>query len=243
MLFFTIATLLSNIFRFDVFSVKESLKSIPNWLYIVVMTLLEGSGILVGTIIGLKLLHQRKTIAASIFGSSFGYSALMMVIPVILFLVFGVNNNFNMNKHVYGLLVIVCTLLYCIIEEYGWRGYLQEELQDLKPWKKYTLIGFMWYIWHLPFLSETSLMSNLLFLAGLILGSWGIGQVVISTRSVSASACFHLIIQILLYNSLIKNGINQNQKVIIIIVCVVLWVFILKKWEKEDKLKASKQRI
>lgn len=239
LLFFIIATVVSNIFRFDVFSTKETLKNLPDWIYIILITLLEGSGILVATIIGLKLISKRNAIPASLFGTSFRYSFAMMAVPLILFTVFGIHNSFNMNNHVYAFLASTCTLLYCIIEEYGWRGYLQSELDNVKPWKKYILIGLIWYTWHLPFLSETDLMSNLLFLAGLILGSWGIGQVVISTRSVGACACFHLIVQILLYNSLIKNGISQNHKFIIIIVCIALWILIIKKWEKELKNKVQ----
>lgn len=230
-LFFVIATVLSNLFRFDVFSLKENLKTLPEWIYIILITLLEGSGVLVGTVIAFCFLYKRKKSDATLFGTSPLYSILMMIIPVILFSVIGIKSSTNMDKHFYGFLAILCTLVYCIIEEYGWRGYLQGELQDLKPWKKYILIGLIWYSWHLPFLKEPSILSNLLFLGGLILGSWGIGQVVISTRSICASACFHLLVQVLLYNSLIKNGIDPNKKWIIIAVCITLWILLIKRWE------------
>ncbi|KXH79172.1 CPBP family intramembrane glutamic endopeptidase [Chryseobacterium kwangjuense] len=234
-LFFVIATVLSNLFRFDVFSLKENLQTLPEWMYIILITLLEGSGILVGTVIAFCFFYKRKESDATLFGSSPGYSILMMTVPVILFTIIGVSNSINMSSHFYGFFTILCTLVYCIIEEYGWRGYLQGELQDLKPWKKYILIGLIWYIWHLPFLTETNILNNLLFLGGLILGSWGIGQVVISTRSICACACFHLLVQILLYNSLIKNGIDPKQKQIIIGVCIILWILIIKRWERANK--------
>lgn len=233
-LFFIIAIVISNIFRFDVFSLKENMKNLPGWLYILINTFLEGSGVFLGTIIGLKLLSKTKTVSSSFFGSSIKYSLTMAFLPVILFTAIGVKNSFEMNKHLYGFVAGFCTFLYCIIEEYGWRGYLQEELQDLKAWKKYTLIGSIWYIWHLSFLTEADLMSNLMFLLGLILGSWGIGQVMISTKSVTACACFHLIVQIALYNSLIKNGLEGYQKLIIIVACVAFWLIIIKKWEKRN---------
>ena len=120
------------------------------------------------------------------------------------------------------------------MEEWGWRGYLQEELKNLKIWLKYLIIGFVWYIWHLSFLTEASVGDNLFFLAMMFFGSWGIGQVAEITKSILASACFHLIIQIMMFNALIKNGIDGTEKLIILGVSVSLWFVIIKKWEKEN---------
>ena len=89
------------------------------------------------------------------------------------------------------------------MEEYGWRGYLQEELKPLKSWKKYLIIGFLWYLWHLTFLTKASIRDNLFFLAMMVFRSGGIGQVAESTKSIVACACFHLIIQIMMFNALI----------------------------------------
>ncbi len=68
----------------------------------------------------------------------------------------------------------------------------------------------------------------------MIFGSWGIGQVAESTKSILACACFHLIIQIMMFNALIKNGIDGTEKLIIVGVSVVLWFVIIKTWEKEN---------
>ena len=68
----------------------------------------------------------------------------------------------------------------------------------------------------------------------MIFGSWGIGQVAESTKSILASACVHLIIQIMMFNALIKNGISASEKLIILGVSVFLWIVIIKKWEKEN---------
>jgi len=122
------------------------------------------------------------------------------------------------------------------MEEYGWRGYLQEELKELKPWKKYLIIGFIWYLWHLTFLTKASLGDNLFFLGMMILGSWGIGQVAESTKSILASACFHMIIQIMMLNALIKDGIDGTEKIIILGISIVIWFVIIKKWEKESAI-------
>ena len=125
------------------------------------------------------------------------------------------------------------------MEEYGWRGYLQEEFKTLKPWKKYLLIGFIWYLWHLTFLTKASIGDNIFFFAMMVFGSWGIGQVAESTKSILASACFHLIIQIMMFNALIKNGIDGTEKLIILAVSVVIWFVIIKKWENENTIANS----
>lgn len=56
-----------------------------------------------------------------------------------------------------------------------------------------------------------------------------------STKSVLAGACFHMIIQIMMLNQLIKNGISGNEKLLILGITLVLWFLIVKKWEKENK--------
>lgn len=73
----------------------------------------------------------------------------------------------------------------------------------------------------------------------MIFGSWGIGQVAETTKSILASACFHLIINIMMYNSLIKNGLDGTQKLIILGVSIVLWIIITEKWKKEKLNKPS----
>jgi len=88
----------------------------------------------------------------------------------------------------------------------------------------------------LSFLKGASVGDNLFFLAMMVLGSWGIGQVAESTKSIIASACFHMIIQIMMLNALIKNGIDGAEKIIILGVSVAIWFVIIKKWEKENTI-------
>ena len=121
------------------------------------------------------------------------------------------------------------------MEEYGWRGYLQEELQFLKPVVKFLLIGFIWYAWHLSFLTKATVVDNLFFLGTLILGSWGIGKIAELTNSILACACFHLIVNIFMYNHFFNNAFSGTSKSVILIVCIFLWIIILVKWKKDIK--------
>ncbi|MEQ8625530.1 MAG: CPBP family intramembrane glutamic endopeptidase [Vicingaceae bacterium] len=236
--FFIIATAISSIFRFDIFELKSELEKFPTWIYILITVLLEGSGVIIGGLIALTLLKKKRETQISFFGTSKKKSLLMAAIPIIILTLIGVNNDFEMNLHLYGLMAITGTFIYCVMEEYGWRGYLQEELSSLKNWQKYLIIGILWYLWHLTFLTDASVGDNLFFLAMMIFGSWGIGQVAESTKSILACACFHLIIQIMMFNALIKKGIDGNEKLIILGVAVSLWFIIIKKWEKENQEKA-----
>ena len=236
LMFFVFATLISNIFRFDVFDLKPGLEKLPNWIFILNTVFLEGSGVLIGALIVIPLLKKVRKTEISLFGTSKSKSLLMAIIPVLLLAVIGVTNDFGMEYHFYGLVAASGTFLYCILEEYGWRGYLQEELKILKPWKKYLIIGFIWYLWHLTFLTKASVGDNLFFLGMMVLGSWGIGQVAESTKSIIASACFHMIIQIMMFNALIKNGIDGTEKIMILSVSVAIWFVIIKKWEKEKTI-------
>lgn len=233
-LFLLIAIIISNIFRFDVFELKSELEKLPTWIYILTILFLEGSGVFIGALIAIYFLKKHRKSEITFFGTSKSKSVIMAVIPIIMLTIIGVKNKFEIDSHIYGFIAIIGTLLYCIMEEYGWRGYLQEELKTLKSWQKYLIIGFIWYIWHLTFLTKATVGDNFFFLAMMIFGSWGIGQVAESTKSILACACFHLIIQIMMFNALIKNGIDGTEKLIILGVSVLLWFLIIKKWEKES---------
>lgn len=233
-LFLLIAIIISNIFRFDVFELKSELEKLPTWIYILTILFLEGSGVFIGALIAIYFLKKHRKSEITFFGTSKSKSVIMAVIPILMLTIIGVKNKFELDSHLYGFIAIIGTLLYCIMEEYGWRGYLQEELKTLKSWQKYLIIGFIWYIWHLTFLTKATVGDNFFFLAMMIFGSWGIGQVAESTKSILACACFHLIIQIMMFNALIKNGIDGTEKLIILGVSVLLWFLIIKKWEKES---------
>ncbi|MFT4850005.1 MAG: membrane protease YdiL (CAAX protease family), partial [Sediminicola sp.] len=151
-LFLLIAITISNIFRFDIFDLKPELEQLPTWIFILTSVLLEGSGVIIGALIVLPLLKRDREIEISLFGTSKSKSLLMAIIPILILGVIGVENEFEMDSHLYGFIAITGTLIYCIMEEYGWRGYLQEELKIVKPWLKYLIIGFIWYLWHLTFL-------------------------------------------------------------------------------------------
>lgn len=231
--FLTIAIGLSNIFRFNLFHLNEILERSSSWSYLIMEGVLEGSGIFIAGILGLYLLGKQRETSISFWGTSRTKSILMALIPTLLLIGIGVQNKYGINAHVFGLIAAIGSFMYCIMEEYGWRGYLQEEFKFLKPLIRFILIGCIWYAWHLEFLKETTLVSNLFFLGTLILGSWGIGKVAELTSSILACACFHLIVNIFMFNHFFNNAFSNNGKLTLLIVCISLWVLIMNRWKKD----------
>jgi len=232
--FMLIATAVANIFRFDLLSHKAALTALPGWIAVLLSVVAEGAGILLAALIARAFLGKMRPVPVQLLGNLPWIPLSMSALALVLLSVVGVDNSYGMNPHWYGLVAAGGTLLYCIMEEYGWRGYLQTELSPLANGLKYVVVGFCWYLWHLTFLTDASLGDNLFFLGMMILGSWGIGQVAEATKSILACACFHLIIQIMLFNALIRSGISLQEKVIILSITAISYFWLVKKWERHQ---------
>ena len=119
---------------------------------------------------------------------------------------------------------IITILIYGLLEEIGWRGFLQQILEPLPKFAGILIIAVLWFIWHLNF--EISI-SNLLFFGILLLGSWGIGLVADKTKSLLAVASFHSL----------NNFFTElnTQKIIILTILLTVWILSIiyrKKFEK-----------
>jgi len=112
--------------------------------------------------------------------------------------------------------VVITILVYGLLEEIGWRGFLQQELKSLPVFLNVLIVGFLWFIWHLNF-DLTS--SNLLFLGILLLGTWGIGKVADTTYSLLAVAAFHSL------NNFFSE--MDTTKMTILVVLLAVWIIAL----------------
>lgn len=108
---------------------------------------------------------------------------------------------------------VISILLYGLLEEIGWRGFLQRALKPLPEFLNILLVATLWFIWHLNF-DLTS--SNLLFFAILILGSWGIGKVADSTHSLLAVSAFHSL------NNFFP--VMDTTKLILLVTLLIIWI-------------------
>ncbi len=231
--FMLLATAVSNIARFNLFGVQTWLEQLPSGLNIFAMVFAEGVGIVLAAIIARRTLAAHRALPIAFLGQFPRIAVAMAAIAIVLLALVGVENPYHLEPHVYGMIAGAGTLMYCIMEEYGWRGYLQTELSTLAANLKYVLVGSCWYLWHLTFLTDASLQDNLFFLGMMIFGSWGIGQVAEATKSILVCACFHLTIQIMMFNALIRNGISLHEKLIILAIALTCYVALVKRWERK----------
>ncbi len=232
LLFYGLAIVVSNLFRFDLFELNTRLGSWSGLGYLIIRNLLEGSGVFIGALLGLHALKQVRPVEISFWGSSRRAVLLMALVPFVLITAIGVRNSYGVNEHLFGAVATVAVLVYCVMEEYGWRGYLQQELGGVRQLLKYVVIGTLWYLWHLSFLEDPGVWPNVLFLGTLFLGSWGIGQVALLTRSIGASACFHFVVNITFFNVFFHKAFDPLMLGVIIACCVGAWIVILRKWKK-----------
>lgn len=237
-LFFGIAVLFSYIFR--VYP--------PQWYtdlefgggLTIFKYLAEGLGPFLGALIVITLFKPKRTI--TVFGTSTLKSMLMVSLPLILFTAIGLDNKEGLNPHYYGFLVGLLSLVYVFLEEFGWRGYLLDELKTgaLTPLWRAVIIGGLWYIWHLNFnITSQNIGEHATFLGVLIFASWGFEKITDTTKSVLSVACFHLLGSILSYNPLLQNGFSNNQRWVIFGSCLVFWIYMVSTWDKttEKKIK------
>ena len=206
-LFYTIGITLSNVFRFDLLHLYDPEQPLSVLQHLLTSPL-GAIGLLIGGLFALHLLKKERKLNYSVFGTSLKWSLIMVAIPILLLGFFGAENGVNANVHYYGLMGGIGTFIYCLCEEIGWRGYLQDELQSTKEWKRVLLIGTLWYFWHLPFITNQNFSDNIQFLGWMILGSWGIGKVIDLTRSIVAATCFHMIINLMMYNEQLTRGLK-----------------------------------
>lgn len=166
----------------------------------------------------------------------------LITIPAVVFGFFGANNN-QLNPHLFGFLLGLYIIIYGILEETGWRGYLQEELKDLSPSVKYFVVGCFWYTWHLTFLGNTTLINELMTFAILWASSIGIGVMAERSQSILFASCFHIIGNVLSFSTELTQYLTMNVRIIAIVISVLIWGLALIKTKEIQQRNFSKWQI
>jgi len=131
---------------------------------------------------------------------------------------------YTVSKFPIGLMFTV--LAYGLLEEIGWRGFLQEQLKSLPKFYSILIISILWFAWHLNF---DLTPGNLIFLGIIFFGSWGIGKVYSSTGSLLAVAGVHSL------NNFFRNGLHQTE-LILIGVLLAIWIGFIIVYNKRNKV-------
>lgn len=170
------------------------------------------------------------------FGGTFpAMSVAMLAVPAIVMGGLGISNPFSVDPHLFGIHMGVWIALYAILEETGWRGYLQGEFRNRSPLVRYAIVGLFWYAWHLSYVGHHRVSDEIVGLVLLLLASIGIGFVADRTRSVFAAASFHVIGNIMGLTVDFRTLIpSANTRLIIVLVCVAVWLVMLRVWRMRD---------
>ena len=188
-------------------------------------------GLIIGSFLFRKKLEKKEV---SIAGSNLSYSLVIIGIPIICLTIIGVDNIFEIQKNLFGAFIGAFTMLYAFLEEYGWRGYLQEELLNkFNKWIVYFIVGIIWYAWHWYFLREGN-DAKLIMIPILIAASVGIGEIAKLTKSIMICGAVHGIVNILIIYSIIANHLTSLQKIIILAICLAFWIPLIMKLGKQN---------
>lgn len=168
--------------------------------------LFSGLGPIVGALVAMTIFKRRT--AYTITGKSVWKSIVTIVIPC---LVFGIIGGLDMGK------LCLLAFTYGLLEEYGWRGFLQYELRKLPVWQYVLIITVMWFLWHLD-LNQRSVLPFFLLL---LFASWGIGKVATDTHSLLFCSAFHGIVNIS------KHGMLSDTPFFIAFICIIIfWIVV-----------------
>ncbi len=131
-------------------------------------------------------------------------------------------------------MMISVSILYGFFEEFGWRGYLQSELSEIKPIYKYLIISLLWYPWHFDFGLDMPHLYSYIFILG---GSIGMGYVADKSKSLILPALFHAFSNIIFSNIVFKNYIHASftSTIIIVFICVVAIIGVMIKTGRKNK--------
>ena len=171
----------------------------------------------------------------SLGGTNIALGLGMVAVPALVMGGMGIPNAFGVEPHLFGVHMGVWIAAYALLEEVGWRGYLQDEFRDRPALLKYAIVGIFWYAWHLSWLNHNSIGSELTTILFVVLASIGIGFVADRTGSVLAAASFHIIGNIMGLTTDFRTVIPSTQaRMVIVIVCLALWLIMLRIWRSRD---------
>ncbi|PWG81243.1 CPBP family intramembrane glutamic endopeptidase [Pararcticibacter amylolyticus] len=220
-LFYIIAVL----FRY--LAVKTTLLNFTDNGYLII--LLRGCGPAIGAWVAVKAF--RIPVRFSLKGN---YNNILLpfvifwILPVVLI---GTVSSIQESK--FPVLLLFTVLVYGLLEEIGWRGFLQEQLKHLPKFQAISIITVLWFVWHLNF---EGTITNLIFFGILFFGTWGIGKVYSSTCSLLAVAGLHSL------NNFFRHGLHRTE-LILIAVLLAIWISFIIWYNRNYKTIAANRGI
>ncbi len=190
--------------------------------------LLAGISTLAASLIALAF-HKKVSKRITIVGDEKLKNLLILILPITAFSIIGLNNNFGLNRYLYGFAFASINTIYAFTEEFGWRRYLQNALEGLNKNLKYIFISMIWWIWHFRFVTQFDIFIFPLICIG---GGFLLGKLADEYKSILPVIAMHNLI-ILTTNS---GNFDQN-KMIGIGLVVLGWIVIEQIWKRKKYIK------
>jgi membrane protease YdiL (CAAX protease family) len=151
-----------------------------------------------------------------------------LLFPVMLFTgysMYGFRNNYEINEHLWAFLFCSVTIVYDIMEEYTWRGYLNDSLGKIQWIIKSIITGIVWTFWHLLIFGNFDQFGGFaIFMLLCIVFSFVLTFSVIKTNSIIVPATIHALFA--------KTNI-------VTLILFVIFIIILILWNKKRKKETS----
>lgn len=177
----------------------------------------HGIAVLITTYIGYKYFKTKKE--TTFLGSNKIRSIIFPLIILVAYAIVGVSNKYNINVHLWGLYFVFSSLIYNIMEESFWRGYLNDLIKPKYLVIKYTITGTFWAIWHLLIFDNFNQWGGFhVFLLLSIIISFIIGFATTKSNSILVASSFHAL--------LIPKDLYVT------IICLLIWTIMILTWKK-----------
>jgi uncharacterized protein len=208
------------------------------WRFPGMLVIMWGPGI--AALLTLRVFRGRHRRQVTLFGTSWRYSLLFYVAPLLLLSALGGGSWDGYPPHLSGIAIIFVSFATIMGEELGWRGFLQDALRPLSRPARYALIGFMWEFWHFTNRTtgkplSTIVITLLISYPAAIALSWIIGEAVERSRSLLIAHTLHIWLNL-------PFELTIWQTFLVLALALVFWGLLLWKWPPKPATAGASSR-
>lgn len=200
-------------------------RTFPNFLRAISLKLFDfnapfnynhGIALLITSLAAYKLFKvDRKT---TVLGNNPLKAIGFAIIFLIAYTAMGFSNEAGVNKHLWALLFCLLILVYDMLEEIAWRGFMNDSLKSIPFWLKGIITGVLWGLWHLLIFDNFNQFGGLYaFILFSVVLSVIMAYVTEKTQSILVAASIHALLCRTNYVTLI---------------CAIIWILIIITWKK-----------
>jgi len=189
----------------------------------------------VAALVCLVLFRRRHRRTITLLGTSAWRSLTFYLAPLAAFGLLGGRVDSMQGMEAAGMIALL-TFTSIFGEELGWRGFLQDALRLLPPWKRWVLIGALWEFWHFTnrthsgSLVRTAIVLSISYPA--VIGvAWLIGKATERTRSLLVATSLHL------WVNLVAEASDDAAlpAVVSLAVAIAVWAWLLRGWQAREE--------